>query len=341
MTDRVELSFVLGAGVVAEVLLLTLPSLRLGHVWRLALVVAVGCLALLFGRNVDPSAYAPVLIGCALFALAAFIFLKDEILRRVSETNLLLSTLVFWYLWRNVDAPREVLLALAAVAILPTAGTVLVAMVVRNWGFRVRLLCYVWFLVLSSAMSVLLLRFGDLSFAYLGSFDPPNLLSLFLTGMCITYLAASVFYIWTLIPIFGKVDWQENSKLMAGRFADYEMRIPEVALTILVPGGIFLLNTQYHWIPVTLLATAALVLQRYGSRFLFPARPSAAPPSPEAHLRADLPVLREPPVPPDTRSRPGESGDRRSGSGDQAPLRGSGRSRGDLGIRRRGRNGRG
>ncbi len=281
MTDRVDLSLIFGVGVAAEVLLLTIPSFKLRRLWRLALAVVAGGLGFVIGRNEDTSVlHAHVLIGFACFAVAAFILLKEEILPRVSESNLLLSTLVFWYLWRTVDAPREVLVALAAAAILPTAGTLVVAMIVRDWGFRVRLLCYVWFLVLSSAISVLLLRFGDLSFAYLGSFDPPNLLSLFLTGMSVTYLAASVFYIWTLIPILGRADWWEDARGMAGRFADYEMRIPEVALTILVPGGIFLLNSQYHWIPVTLLASAALVMQRYGSRLLQRRRARASVPSP-------------------------------------------------------------
>ncbi|MGD0017752.1 MAG: hypothetical protein ABSD62_00715 [Candidatus Limnocylindrales bacterium] len=272
MTDRLDLSLIFGVGVVAEVLLLTLPGFRLRRIWRLALAVVAGGLGFLIARTADPGLpHVQALVAVAALALAAFLLLKNEILPRVSESSLLLGTLVLWYLIANVDAPREILYALTAAAVIPTAGTLVVAIVVRDWGYRVRLICYVWFLILSSAISILLLRFGDLTFAVDASFDPPNLLSLLGTGMCLTYLAASVFYIWTLVPFFvrGRLEeWWGDARLMASRFADYEMRLPEVAVTILVPGGIFLLNLQFRAIPVTLLASAILVLQRYGSRFL-------------------------------------------------------------------------
>ena len=286
MTDRFELSLIFGAGAVAEVLLLTIPGFRLRRIWRLALAVAAGALGYLAGRALEPDLrHVQVLAAVAAFALAAFLLLKNEILPRVSESSLLLGTLVFWYLVANVDASREVVYALAAAAILPTLGTAVIAVVIHHWGFRVRLLCYLWFLIVSAATSVLLLRFGDLTFTVTGSFDPPNLVSLLATGMGITYLAASVFYIWTLLPVFGRgrvEKWWGDAEIMASRFADYEMRLPEVVLTILVPGGLFYLNSQSHVIPVTLLASAALVLQRYGSRLLrgrsdSPASPAPAP----------------------------------------------------------------
>jgi hypothetical protein len=272
MTDRLDLSLVFGAGVVVEVLLLTLPGFRLRRIWRLALAVVAGGLGFLIGRTAGPDLpHVQALVAVATFALAAFLLLKNEILPRVSESSLLLGSLVFWYLIANVDAPREIVYALAAAAILPTLVTVVIAVLIHEWGFRVRLFCYFWFLVLSSAISVLLFRFGDLTFIANASFDPPNLLSLLATGMGFTYLAACVFYIWRLIPVFGRGRLEDSwgdTKLMAGRFADYEMRLPEVALTILVPGGLFYLNSQYHSVPVTLLASAALVLQRYGSRLV-------------------------------------------------------------------------
>lgn len=285
MTDRLDLSLIFGAGVVAEVLLLTVPGFRLRRIWRLALAVVAGGLGFLVARSAEPGLFhVQAVVAVAAFAVAAFLLLKNEILPRVSESSLLLGSLVFWYLIANTDAPREIVYALAGAAILPTLGTMVIAVLIHEWGFKVRLLFYLWFLLLSSAISVLLLRLGDLSFIVNESFNPPNLLNLFGTGMCFTYLAASVFYIWTLVPFFvrGRLQaWWGDGKLMASRFADYEMKLPEVALTILVPGGLFYLNSQYHAVPVALLASAALVLQRYGSRLIRggPERPASPAPA--------------------------------------------------------------
>jgi hypothetical protein len=269
MTDRFDLSLVLGAGVIAEIVLLTLPGFRLGRIVRLALAVAAGAVVWAAGRVALPDlAHIQVVVAASAFALAAFLLLKNEILPRVSESSLLLGTLVLWYLLVNVDAPREVFYALAAVAALPSLGTLVIALLIHDWGFRVRLACYLWFLVLSGATTVLLLGFGALSFVITDSFSPPNPLSVLAGGMGFTYLAACVFYFWTVVPFFrrGRLEqWWSDARLMASRFADYEMRIPEVVATIVVPGGLFALNSEWRVIPVTFLASAVLVLQRYGS----------------------------------------------------------------------------
>jgi hypothetical protein len=269
MTDRVELGLVFGVGVVAEMVLLALPGFRLRRIWRLALAVVVGALGWVAGRAWQPDlVHLQVLTAAAFFALAAFLLLKNEILPRVSESSLLIGTLVLWYLIANVDAPREVVYVLAAAATLPTLGTLVIAVLIRDWGFRVRLACYLWFLVLSGATTVLLLSFGSLAFIVTGSFDPPNLASVLAAGMGLTYLAACIFYFWTLVPFFERGllrEWWSDAKLIASRFADYDMHIPEVVLTIAVPGGLFVLNSELKLIPVTFLASVVLVLQRYGS----------------------------------------------------------------------------
>lgn len=280
MTDRVELSLVLAAGVVAEIVLLTLPGFRFRRVWRLALAVIVGGGGFAVARALDPGhAHAQVLAAGVTFALAAYLFLKNEILPRVSESSLLLGTVVLWYLIASLDAPREVVYAMAGLAVLPTLGTLVVAAVVRRWGYRVRQLCYLWFLAQSAAMSVMLLRFGDLEFVLNDRFEAPNPIGLLATGMGITYLAACVFYIWMLVPLFRNArleDWWGDARLIADRFADYEMRIPEAILTAAVPGALFIANWQFRVVPVALLASAVLVLQRYGSRLLRRGEPKTA-----------------------------------------------------------------
>jgi hypothetical protein len=274
MSDRFDLSLILGAGVVTEILLLSLAGFRLGRIVRLALAVAVGVAGFAVGRALQPDLmHVQVLAAVSAFALAAFLLLKNEILPRVSESSLLIGTIVLWYLFANLDAPPEVVYVLAGLAVLPTLGTVVVAALVRDWGYRARQLLYVWFLVQSAAMSVMLLRFGDLEFVIHDQFTPPNLVSLLATGMGVTYLAACLFYIWMLIPIFrhGRLeDWWGDARLMAASFSDYEMTLPQAIVIAAVIGAIFLANEQLRLVPVELLASAVLVMQRFGSRLLRP-----------------------------------------------------------------------
>ena len=280
MTDRAVLGLILGAGVVAEIVVLTLPGFRLRRIWRLALAIVAAALGFMGARAAEPGlVHVQILGAAAAFALAAFLLLKNEILPRISESSLLLGTVVLWYLIANVNAQREIVYALAGAAVLPTAGTVVIALVIRDWGERVKRLCYVWFLVQSAVMSVLLLRFADLAFVLNSGFEAPNEVSLLATGMGITYLAASLFYIWTFAPIFlrGRLeDWWGDAKLMASRFADYEMHIPEAVLTVAIPGALFVVNSQLRVVPVELLASGVLVLQRFGSNLLFRRRNRAA-----------------------------------------------------------------
>lgn len=265
--DRLRLSLVFGAGAMTQALIFILQSgaSPLGLVWALG----AGLFGLLPGKH--ESEYEPHFHVAYGFVIAVFVALaqyKDEIMARVCESSLLVTSLTFWYLCASfLDLQgRGLLLALAA---LPTLGTLAAAFTMRDWSFSFKLAGYVWFLVLTAANTCFQLGFGNLSFLFVDAYVPPKPVDLFLTGMAFTVLAASLFYIYILVPIPDKHEalqermerWRRDAHAMAGSFADYALTPGQALQIVLLQGGFYLVNRWAGWfLPSTMMNVSMVVL---------------------------------------------------------------------------------
>ena len=276
MTDRVELSLIFGVGVIAEVLLLAGPGIRqnglrsgLGRFGFAALMSLAEWLPV--GHERDYRIYDHILQWWVLFAAYAFIVFWREILPRVSESSVLVSSIVLWYLFASVNSQIGLQPPVVALAVVLTAFTLAVGLLSRDWGFAARLVSSVWYLVMTGAIDLLLTRFVDLSFIGGRRVTPPNLLDLVLAAMCFTYLASVITYILILLGIPRILRSAAESRaheLVGSRFAAYPMMPGEAVLTIAAYGGACLLNLQLHAVSTIILAGVGLVVIPVASRLL-------------------------------------------------------------------------
>ncbi len=127
------------------------------------------------------------------------------------------------------------------------------------------------------AISCFQIRFGNMSFVWTSSYDPPGPFSLFLTGMAFSYLIGSLFYIYILIPLNHKhqtseqrmVIWRQDAHLMASCFADYQMTAPQALTIIVCQGGLYFVNHLRHLVSATVMMNVSLLALPYVFDFLF------------------------------------------------------------------------
>jgi hypothetical protein len=267
--DRVTLSLLFGSGVVSQTLLFILDSDAQNRGSRIAIAAGTGLLGLLPGKHErDYQLHFHVCYCFVVYAIVIFAQFKKEVMARVGESNLLVNSLTLWYLCAVFLSPGSAQTTFLSLAALPTLGTLVVAFTIRDWSFPVRLSCYVWFLILTAAISCFQFRFGDMSFLFTDKYAAPDPLNLYLTGMAFTYLAASLFYIYILIPIAGKhqtheqrmVEWRADAHLMASCFADYRMTATEALLIIALQGGLYALNYWRGWIPPGAMMNVSMIV---------------------------------------------------------------------------------
>jgi hypothetical protein len=279
---RIRLSLVFGAGVVAQSLVFVLGSGQTRLV-GLGAAAFIGLFGMLPGKH--ENVYEPhfhLALCFILYAFAVFAQFKKEIMARVSQSNLLVNSLTLWFLCASFlgGESRVLMMSLAA---LPTLGTLIVAFTIREWSFPVKLACYVWFLLLTIANCCFQVRFGNLAFLFLDSFAPPNPIDLFMTGMAFTVMAASLFYVYLLIPLQRKNEtweartarWREDAHAMAGCFADYRLTAPEAMQIIVVQGSIYALNHWARWMLPGVMMNVSMVVLPLGFQLLFRRRQPA------------------------------------------------------------------
>jgi hypothetical protein len=268
MNDRISLSFIFGAGIVAQTFLFIFSSPAKNRGSRMAIAAGMGVCGLMPGRNEHNYELHFHICYCFIFyAIMVFVQFKKEIMARVGESNLLVNSLAFWYLCVSAFNHGSAQTTLMALAALPTLGTLVIAFTIRDWSFPVRLSCYVWFLVLTVAIGCFQVRFGNMSFIWTDKYSPPKAFSLFLTGMAFAYLAANLFYIYILIPIADKhqtheqrmVVWREDANLMASRFADYQMTVSEAFAIIALQGGLYILNYWFRWVSTGVMMNLSII----------------------------------------------------------------------------------
>jgi hypothetical protein len=276
--DQLGLSFIFGAGVVAQTVLFIRDCPAETLLPRVGLAALVGLGGLLPGKHErDYQLHFHVCYCFVIFAFMIFGQFKKEIMARVSESSLLGNSLVFWYLcvtFFDGTAPQRTIMGLA---VLPTLATLVVAFTIREWSFPIRLCCYIWFLALMLAISCFQVGFGNMSFIWSAKFSPPGPFSLFLTGMAFAYLVGSLFYIYILIPLAGKnetqehrmITWREDAHLMASCFADFQMTAPQAFSIIVCQGGLYFLNYRFQWVSVPVALNLSLLGLPYVFNFLF------------------------------------------------------------------------
>lgn len=281
---RVRLSLIFGAGVVAETLILVLSGG--GNPRTLLLAALVGVLGLLPGKNENHyDLYFHVALCFVVFAFTAFCIYKKEIMAHVSESSLLVNSLTLWYLCMAFlgGSGRWLVMGLAA---LPTLGTLIVAFTLREWSFKAKLACYVWFLLLTAANTCFQVGFGNFGFLFSRDFRP-NPIDLFMTGMAFTLLASSLFYVYILIPIQGKHEtkehrmkqWREDAHAMAGCFADYRLTAPQALQIVGLQLGFYGVNHWAHFMLPRMAMNVSMVLLPLGVRMLYGGSEAAPAPA--------------------------------------------------------------
>jgi len=270
--DRLTLSFIFGLGIVVQTLLFVMWCPAEGRLGRIGIAAATGLFGLLPGKHErNYELHFHICYCFVVYAFMIFVLFKKEIMARVSESSLLGNSLVFWYLCASyfTGTPRQN--TLMAIAALPTLITLVIAFTIREWHFVVRLSCYIWFLCLMLAISCFQVHFGNMSFIWSDRFSPPAPFSLFLTGMAFTYLTASVFYIFILIPFTQKhqtfaqrmVIWRKDAHLMASYFSDYQLSASQALSILVFQGGLYVLNYFFRWVSVPVMMNLTLIVLPY------------------------------------------------------------------------------
>lgn len=267
------LSLCFGSGIILQILLFVNYDWSLEKAKRLLKSAGIGLLGILPGKHESHyvhNIYFHVCFCFVIFAVSVIAFYKKEILPAVTECSLLSYSLIFWFDFLRIFNPESGFdRTIFLVALIPSLFTLVVAFTVRTWSFKVNLFCYVWFLFLIFGIYVIQVSFGELAFI----FNPENvkptyLPHLFLTGMSFTYLTASCFYLYILVPIQGKNQtreqrmkiWRADAQMMAGRFVDYRMTALQALFILLLQGGIYASDLAYGWMPAPLLVNLSVIL---------------------------------------------------------------------------------
>lgn len=242
------------------------------------------CPAILLGWSIS-SAGDRLDLAYLGFSFCLFAFLlawsyQEDILPFISENALLSYTVIFWYGFASsFDESTRSHTMLMALFALPSCAAVYTAFVeVRN-GFWWKLLLYVWFLTIVITLQVQFFPFWNLAIfneAVDVSWHAP--LECILAGMAALYLVVNATWLFLLIPIPGRSqsfrdrmrEWRMLTNLMTGRVADQQATYTEAMLTVIVIGGLLLLNHRFAWLPPPMAISIAILV----TAFLMTSQPS-------------------------------------------------------------------
>ena len=240
------LSLCFGAGIILQSILFISRAWTIEKFQKILTHMGMSLIGMFPGKH-ERDYFADIYfhVSFCFVIFAAFILgtFKKEILPRVSESSLLSYSLIFWLLILNRFDPNSTFdKTIVLLAALPTLCTLFIAFTLYHWSFKVNLSCYIWFLILVLAIYVLQISFGELGFLFGHRSDQSDLAQILLTGMSFTYLTASVFYLYILIPLQGKNKteeermeiWWEDARLMASRFVGYRMTPIQAAFILVV-----------------------------------------------------------------------------------------------------------
>jgi hypothetical protein len=269
------LSLIFGIGIVFQALLFV------GDFWNPIKIKSVGTAAGASFMGMLPGKHERDYVGdiyfhmCSCFVIFAFVIFanfKKEILPRIGETCLLSYSLILWLLLFPKEGINSAFDKVAMViSVLPTLGVLVISFTLVQWNFTVNLICYIWFLVLTLTIYAVQISFGELAFLFNPNDSPASPAHLFLTGMSFTYLSASVFYLYILIPIQKKhqtreermKQWREDAGLMASRFIDYRMTPVQALFILVLQGGFYALNHYLRLLPVPMVVSISIILVPY------------------------------------------------------------------------------
>jgi signal transduction histidine kinase len=203
-----------------------------------------------------------------IFSISFGAISQKEILPEINEQTIISFTLVFWYIYILYFHP-----SLSGfwtwLALIPSSGVLIICFINARLGFFWKLFFYTWFLLIIVFLSIFYFSFGNLSFF----FNQENIktlspLDVFSTGMAFLYLVANIWYIFELIPISGKYqtigdrirEWKEYTKLLTGKYSDYQLRPVHTGLIITFQGGILFLNYFLKFLPDDLITSISILL---------------------------------------------------------------------------------
>lgn len=268
MDERSLLITCFGIGIALEALLMQRADWRPGRL--------LGCIALSLAfalpgkheRVYEPLTHVLLIFSgfSVMFALA----FSQDILPAIGERMLLSYTMIFWfaflaYFYHGTGFQQ----VLAALMLIPTIATVLLALWRPKMTFTLKLIFYTWFLCLVVGLGLLQFPFYQLKLFVRSQevpwVSPQESIS---AGMAFLYLLANATYIFYLIPIPGKhqsmadrmKQWHAFTDLMTLRFDD-DVSTHRLALALLgAQFLVLLLDLRLHWIPRGTLINALIVL---------------------------------------------------------------------------------
>lgn len=268
MELRLWLSIFFGAGLFFEALLLLRHRLEfkkiLGIICLLLLSLILGWLK--WGGD---TIYESFFVGFIFFALLFGLAFRDEILPKLTEAKLLSFTILFWFLFFVLLRQNMYDLNLLGIAaIIPTALTLLIGFFNFQLHWRLKLICYIWFLIINTVLLFTQLAFKDFTFFFDAKVDIINSTSVFVSGMSFMIIVINLYYLLLLIPFFlyegtieeRKRDWQEHIGSMVNKFSDYQIKPIYSMFLLLFQGGGVILNYYYQLLPHYFLVNLWVVL---------------------------------------------------------------------------------
>lgn len=270
---RIILCVVFGFGVVLEsILLVGFDARELGS----GIVGSTGAsvLALIIGliRAPELNLYTHVFISLVVFIGVFAIVFRRKILPVVNERTLLVLNLALWYVFLAYYPifPQKLKILICLILIPMTISVNMMAFTDYVVGPALRLLFYMWFLIMIVFLGLaqfpiwnLSLFFDQMSTGRLGFLD------VFLIGMVFCYIATHAIYILILIPIPYDSDrsfksrWKEvkaHAKVLIEKYSYDQLKQEEALLIMLILGGLLAANLFLELVPDHLAINTLIVI---------------------------------------------------------------------------------
>lgn len=237
----------------------------------LALCAVFAALAFLPGKREHAYNINIHILSYFLYFSIAYglVFMKD-VLPAINEKIILIFTMIFWYLYVSRYGIDQVFKnPFLLFSLLPSVGVLLNAFTNFKLGFTVKLLLYIWFLIMVVCISYVVV-FKDLfaSLFLLYKLPPLSALDAFFYGGASFYMITNVYYLLYLIPIPGKHQtwsvrikyWKEFIGLLVSKYDNYQLEMWQSFFLILFFCTLFISNSLYRYMPEGLMINMAILL---------------------------------------------------------------------------------